>query len=817
MGATLFDLVCLALPPEVAPEDLRKLAPEAEWLANPEATLGRALRACPAIDWQAYLARYPDVAQAGFDPCQHFLSDGLYEGRKLASGRVAEIAPQAKRPQVSIIIANYNNAATLLKCLASALGQTLKDIEVIAVDDCSGDGSVKIIKNFMARNKRLKLIENATNEGPFEARRKGLMASTGSYIMFLDSDDFLPPDACAIALSEAKKGYDIVDGGALVIARNRLDALQADALANAINVAAPAEYNTAEALHAVFISNQLTWTLWGKLFARDVCIKAYNSLDTGFYLMGEDGYATLALLRFARNLKKIPQKLYCYNYGCGVSANSNQGNYLARSIRGEAVKAMGEYAKRYGLNIGFEAINKQRCRDALRRWLECAPASQAGELFARIKDLFGFGAVMATLLENWSGARRLVAKKYQYRAMQPVNLREKKKHIGIFYHCLSVGGVERIISDLAHYLAKNGYEITVFIERRTDTILPLPPKAELIYLRDGFGDAANVRAHVEDFEGRIKAKPIDLMLYMAAYAPYSIWDIILLHHYNIPVIAANHGTYAMPFIKSKPDFSYHVAQPVLRCADAVICLSSPGELYARLHGINAWRVANPVHPDPAPTKRQKMPRAIAVMGRLGDPLKRIGESLLVLLGLVRAYPDTKMLLIGDFNDASQRQEFLERIRQLGISDNVRLTGWADNPGDYLDQCGVLLSTSYCESFGLAIGEAQAKGLPCVIYDLPIEQAEDNESIISVAQDDHEGAASAIADLFEDQERWQKLSAIARQKAARFSPEGFYGKMREIVENFDRYTPWQPYSRKDYADIIKYSAFYAGHKRPEGLW
>lgn len=818
MGAkTLFDLVCLALPVDVAPEELRAALPDERWRANEEEAVAEALRECPRIDWQAYLARYPDVVQAKMDPCEHFLRNGMYEGRKLTSRQAVSEAIDKDRPTISIIISNYNNAVTLPKCIGSAIAQALGNIEIIVVDDASSDGSVNIIKKFMEADSRVKLIAKSQNEGPFIARGDGLAASSGAYIMFLDSDDYLPPDACEIAYNEALKGYDIIDGGAHILAANESYAKRAEALSQVINRPEEKEYSTEEALNATYITYQLPWTLWAKLFVREVCVKAYASLDRGFFLIGEDGYTMLAILRFARNLKKIPQKIYCYSFGSGISTKTDPGNALERFIRGETVKATGEYARKYGLNIGFEAINKKRCRDALSRWLEGATTASAGALFEQIKNLFGFDTVLTTLVENWGEARGYVASRFKHCALPFRVQARSKRRAGIFYHCLSVGGVERIIADLASELARTGYELTVFIERKTTVTLPLPPGVDLVYLREGFGASANVMAHVSDLEARIKKNPIDIMLYMSAYAPYTLWDLILLHHYKIPVIIANHGSFVMPFIKNSGVYSHHAQEAVLRCADAVICLSSPAELYGRLHGINAWRITNPIHPVKNQQAREVMPRVIAVMGRLGDPLKRIGESLRVLADLVRAYPGVKMLLIGDFDKSAQRQEFLAKLRELGISENVTLTGWVDNPTDYLAKCGVLLSTSYCESFGLAIAEAQAQGLPCVNYDLPIEQAQDNESIISVPQGDYEAAAAAIADLFDDPEHWRKLSEIAQQKAARFSPEDFYARMLEIIDNFDRYSPWKPYSRNDYRDLIKYSAFYAGHKKPQELW
>lgn len=95
-------------------------------------------------------------------------------------------------PKVSIVIPIHNYADYISDCLDSILRQTYKDIEIIVVDDCSTDNSIKIIKSYA--NKGVKLIQNTENKGPHRTRHTGASASTGDYIMFLDADDQLLVD-----------------------------------------------------------------------------------------------------------------------------------------------------------------------------------------------------------------------------------------------------------------------------------------------------------------------------------------------------------------------------------------------------------------------------------------------------------------------------------------------------------------------------------------------------------------------------------------------------------------------------------------------
>jgi len=90
--------------------------------------------------------------------------------------------------KVSVIIPVYNSEKYILECINSVINQTYKNLEIIIIDDKSTDNSVNIIKSI--KDKRIKLIELEKNSGAAIARNKGIQASTGHYICFLDSDDY---------------------------------------------------------------------------------------------------------------------------------------------------------------------------------------------------------------------------------------------------------------------------------------------------------------------------------------------------------------------------------------------------------------------------------------------------------------------------------------------------------------------------------------------------------------------------------------------------------------------------------------------------
>jgi len=90
--------------------------------------------------------------------------------------------------KISIIVPVYNTAPYLRRCLNSLVNQTLQDIEIICVDDCSTDNSLEILKEY---KDKIKVISLQKNAGVSKARNLGIETSCGEYLAFVDSDDYV--------------------------------------------------------------------------------------------------------------------------------------------------------------------------------------------------------------------------------------------------------------------------------------------------------------------------------------------------------------------------------------------------------------------------------------------------------------------------------------------------------------------------------------------------------------------------------------------------------------------------------------------------
>lgn len=114
--------------------------------------------------------------------------------------------------KVSIIIPSYNSQDYLERCLDSVVNQIYKNIEIIIIDDASTDKTKEIIKKYAEKDKRIIPFYQTVNKGVSASRNIGLKASTGEYIMFVDSDDSLTKDSVRRMVDISNKyNSDFVD------------------------------------------------------------------------------------------------------------------------------------------------------------------------------------------------------------------------------------------------------------------------------------------------------------------------------------------------------------------------------------------------------------------------------------------------------------------------------------------------------------------------------------------------------------------------------------------------------------------------------
>jgi len=117
-------------------------------------------------------------------------------------------------PLVSVVVTLFNYEQYVKDCIRSILNQTYDNIEIVVVDDCSTDSSVKVAKSFEG----VKVIEQSKNSGYSVCKNEGIIASRGEYIVMLDADDMLTRKSIAARMKKLRKSKaDFVHAMALTV------------------------------------------------------------------------------------------------------------------------------------------------------------------------------------------------------------------------------------------------------------------------------------------------------------------------------------------------------------------------------------------------------------------------------------------------------------------------------------------------------------------------------------------------------------------------------------------------------------------------
>lgn len=165
----------------------------------------------------------------------------------------------SKREIVSVIIPVYNVEEFLPRCLDSIIYNTFQDLEIICIDDGSTDGSLEILNNYREKDKRIK-VYSKSNEGLSSARNEGIRHSTGDWVAFVDSDDWLHKEYFSTLLTiQNSKNYDIVVGG-----------FQRTVNSNSMDYRI-SNYSVKELDSVSFFSSQETKIyVWGRIYRRNL-------------------------------------------------------------------------------------------------------------------------------------------------------------------------------------------------------------------------------------------------------------------------------------------------------------------------------------------------------------------------------------------------------------------------------------------------------------------------------------------------------------------------------------------------------------------
>ena len=283
---------------------------------------------------------------------------------------------------VSVVVPLYNARDLVKFTVDSILAQTLSNIEVLLIDDCSTDGSPDLCRELYGQDERVKVLQQPKNMGPGAARNRGIREAQGNYIVFVDSDDEILPDMLGKMLDIAKKySADVVhDTKYLIPFLDEEGNMPLQMIADSVRLF-PVSGNAGgkgydeitrltDDLSARFEdwkNRRISWNVFSKMFSRSFLLNSdIHFADMKF---AEDMVFCFECLFKAKNYVMVPEQSYIYRLiGTSLSRAKKTSAKIVTSLKAQlgAVHSM----NRIFQGIPFFAENPRKAVSALERVLD---------------------------------------------------------------------------------------------------------------------------------------------------------------------------------------------------------------------------------------------------------------------------------------------------------------------------------------------------------------------------------------------------------------------------------------------------------------
>ncbi len=243
--------------------------------------------------------------------------------------QINDIKKYSFTPKITAAIILYNSEKTIKAAVRSIQNQKIEEIEILIIDDCSSDNSLKIIEKLKQEDNRIKIIKNIKNRGALFSRSLGALKSQGKYILSLDSDDlFINENIFNLCYNEAESNnIDIIEFSGFQVKKkilrlnNKLPkiAFYLNYKTNNLTLMQPNLFDFLYQKNNTRIIRLVDGYIWGKCIRTEIYLKTLNILGEYIYNkymnFGEDRIVNFVLFKVANSFKFINEYgiIYIYN------------------------------------------------------------------------------------------------------------------------------------------------------------------------------------------------------------------------------------------------------------------------------------------------------------------------------------------------------------------------------------------------------------------------------------------------------------------------------------------------------------------------
>ena len=692
-------------------------------------------------------------------------------------------------PRVSIVIPVFNDESTVAATLDSCLAQTLADVEIICVDDASTDTTVEVIRQYEALDSRVRLIRQPLNLSAFQARRAAVSAAVGEYVLFADGDDELKPEAAATSLAAAQRHHADLVGFAIEVINP-----QGQTVGGYQSRLSPQHemLSGRDVLSGLFpVDQPAQGQLWRYLFRTELLREAYGLLPEDVVLPRVNDLPLVYLVAaLASRYVSIGDVLYRYYYGRGGSgrtvATLERAQFYAEAIRSidtiaPAVRSIARATSEpAALLDNYESVRLSVIGYVCAYLLKHTPGDLAPQVLDHLHTRASATDIVVAAVRFYPDS--LDALK---RHSRPTRLAQKPvRSVMLTTRTLTTGGVSGVLLAQASFLLRAGYRVVIVARRYGSDTSVVPPGAHFIEMVSrGLPDRLVEWAEI------CRAHSIDVVidhqvLYSRDWPEYALMARAL----GVPTIGWLHSFAGRPLYDLNG--LHAVIQSNASLLEALVTLSPLDVAFWKLRGIaHAAYVPNPPSPmllehagESAPRALTDKRRELIWWGRLDERTKKVSELIEVADHLRRLAVDFRITVIGPDSSEWTAHAFNSAVRKRRLEAYVEAVGEKHGPRliEAIDSADAFVTTSIIEGYQLTIAEAQSRGLPVFMYELPwLTLVHENGGVVAVPQGDAAALALQIAAAFESPELYSELSRASLAAADRALSHDF-GRLYEDV-------------------------------------
>ncbi|SEL97344.1 Glycosyltransferase involved in cell wall bisynthesis [Butyrivibrio sp. ob235] len=351
-------------------------------------------------------------------------------------------------------------------------------------------------------------------------------------------------------------------------------------------------------------------------------------------------------------------------------------------------------------------------------------------------------------------------------------------HVCMVCAVMRNGGAEKVVSNLMPIIVNEGYKVSLITKKEEKDEYPICQVVDRYIIEDSFYKSSF--SFCDKYEKIILDNKIDALCihipYFGIEYEYLVMLCVLL---GIKVYTQNHTSID---VFTRRYGNIKECAHIYKLLDYLITLSKYDEEQWNSIGINAKCITNPVGMEKNINISGKNNRhKIIWVGRINNTVKAVNSCVWIMRELRNLGSDATLTIFGAV-DAQKDIEILKKlIHENALESIICINDFVSNPDEIYADADVMIMTSPGEGFPMVLLESKAYGLPTVMFDLPyLYFVEEGKGIITVTQGDHKQMANEIFNLFQNEEKYKKLSKEALESYKEYCKIDIGAKWKEIL-------------------------------------